>query len=75
VSSGKRHSGELVLALPKQPEGIVPVRGTTLTGIIDRKGDELLPLNLVHRKHCSEEQEEGSAWLWAAGQAGTYESC
>lgn len=58
MPSEKRHSGELLLALPKQREGIFSVKDTTLVGIINTKGDEFIQLNLIHKKHCSEEEGE-----------------
>lgn len=39
VSSKKRHGRKLVLASPKQREGTVSVKDTTLVGIINTKRD------------------------------------
>lgn len=50
MSSEMRHSRELLLALPKEQEGIFSVKDTTLVGIINTKGDEFIQLNLIHKK-------------------------
>ena len=48
----------------------VPVKDTTLIGVINTKGDEFIQLNLIHRKHCSMEQEEGECLPVGSGPGG-----